>query len=254
MGSWDRGGCRGRTPVLIRARADTADLRADTADPTPPGSAGVRPRCPHSAQGGPEPRQKQGWGPWCPLKRRRTLRRAAPWPHDLRWRLASPSARQGPGGPSRLQNGQGGAAPRLEGSIPSPRRFAGSPAEPGKNLPDLASADGPDESCLICGNYSARPQIKCGSGRLLLANLARDAGRAVPPATPSRPAGPPAAQAPASAPARRGPDPARRGSGPPLAARCPRLTADNRLAGASEIAELAGPDEAPAESVSAASR
>ena len=36
--------------------------------------------------------------------------------------LASRPARHGPGGPSGLQNWQGVAIPRLEGSIPSPRR------------------------------------------------------------------------------------------------------------------------------------
>src|SRR5437588_8315262 len=39
-----------------------------------------------------------------------------------RGRLDLSAERQGSGGPSGLQNRQGGAAPRLEGSIPSPLR------------------------------------------------------------------------------------------------------------------------------------
>ena len=53
---------------------------------------------------------------------RRPPRSSRPKPAPFPTRVGSPSARQGPGGPSGLQNRQGGAALRLEGSIPSPRR------------------------------------------------------------------------------------------------------------------------------------
>ena len=117
---------RGRRPRRAAA-AGAAALRA-----LPPRTV-VGPR----AAGSPRPRRWRCTGstPSTPGSRARssTASGTATWmlalcaagpgvPLGCRPRVGSPSARQGPGGPSGLQNRQGGAAPRLEGSIPSPRR------------------------------------------------------------------------------------------------------------------------------------
>src|SRR3989440_4677280 len=56
------------------------------------------------------------------MARARSPQPIAPARGPARGRLDLSAERQGSGGPSGLQNRQGGAAPRLEGSIPSPLR------------------------------------------------------------------------------------------------------------------------------------